>query len=46
MISSNSNFCFFVEGFTQLHFTLLEVLVIIEGVQKRLDRKFSAEEIE
>ena len=29
-----------MQGFTQLHFTPLEV------IQKRLDRKFSAEEIE
>ena len=36
----------FIQGFTQLHFTPLEALAIIEGVQKRLDRQFSAEEIE
>ena len=35
-----------MQGFTQLHFTPLEVLAIIEGVQKRLDRKFTTEEIE
>ena len=35
-----------MQGFTQLHFTSLEVLAIIEGVQKRLDKKFMAEEIE
>ena len=35
-----------MQGFTQLHFTPLEVLAIIEGVQKRLDKKFMAEEIE
>ena len=34
-----------MQGFTQLHFTPLEVLAII-GVQKRLDKKFTAEEIE
>ena len=28
---------FHMQGFTQLHFTALEVLAIIEGVQKRLD---------
>ena len=37
---------FGMQGFTQLHFTPLEVLAIIEGVQKRLDKKFTAEEIE
>ena len=37
---------FGIQGFTQLHFTPLEVLAIIEGVQKRLDKKFMAEEIE
>ena len=36
----------FIQGFTQLHFTQFEVLTIIEGVQKRLNRQFSAEEIE
>ena len=35
-----------MQGFTQLHFTLLEVLAIIEGVRKRLDKKFTVEEIE
>ena len=35
-----------MQGFTQLHFTSLEVLAIIEGVQKRLDKKFTVEEIE
>ena len=35
-----------VQGFTQLHFTPLEVLAIIEGVQKRLDKQFTAKEIE
>ena len=35
-----------MQGFTQLHFTPLEVLTIIEGVQKRLDKKFTANEIE
>ena len=35
-----------MQGFTQLHFMPLEVLAIIEGVQKRLDKKFTAEEIE
>ena len=35
-----------MQGFTQLHFTPLEVLAVIEGVQKRLDKKFTAEEIE
>ena len=34
-----------MQGFTQLHFTPLEVLTIIEGVQKRLAKKFTAEEI-
>ena len=35
-----------MQGFTQLHFTPLEVLAIIEGVQKRLDKKFTGTEIE
>ena len=35
-----------MQGFTQLHFTPLEVLAIIEGVKKRLDKKFTTEEIE
>ena len=35
-----------MQGFTQLHFTPLEVLAIVEGVQKRLGKKFTAEEIE
>ena len=35
-----------MQGFTQLHFTPLEVLAIIEGVQKRLGKKFTAEQIE
>ena len=35
-----------MQGFTQLHFMPLEVLTIIEGVQKRLDQQFTAEEIE
>ena len=30
----------------QLHFIRLEVLAIIEGIQKRLDRTFTPEEIE
>ena len=30
----------------QLHFMPLEILAIIEGVQKRLGKKFTAEEIE
>ena len=35
-----------MQGFTQLHFMPLEVLAITEGVQKRLNKKFTAEEIE
>ena len=34
------------QGFTQLHFTPLETLAIIEGVQKRVGKTFSREEIE
>ena len=35
-----------LQGFTQLHFTPLETLAIIEGVQKRVGKTFSREEIE
>ena len=34
------------QGFTQLHFTPLETLAIIEGIQKCVGRTFSREEIE
>ena len=34
------------QGFTKFHFTPLEVLAVIEGIQLRLNRVFSAEEIE
>ena len=34
------------QGFTKFHFTPLEVLAVIEGIQLRLKRTFSAEEIE
>ena len=34
------------QGFTQLHFTPLETLAIIEGVQKRVGKMFYREEIE
>ena len=39
----NPKFC--TQGFTQLHFAPLKVLAII-GVQKRLGKKFTTEEIE
>ena len=35
-----------MQGFTQLHFTPLEVLAIIEGIQRRVGKTFSREEIE
>ena len=38
--------CFLSQGFTQLHFTPLETLAIIEGAQKRVGKTFSREEIE
>ena len=34
------------QGFSKYHFTPLEVLIVIEGIQKRLDRQFTLEEIE
>ena len=34
------------QGFPKYHFTPLEVLVVIEGIQKCLDRQFTPEEIE
>ena len=34
------------QGFTQLHFTPLETLAIIEGVQKHVGKTFSKEQIE
>ena len=43
IVSRFSKFC--TQGFTQLHFTPLDVLAIIEGVQKRFGKKFTAEEI-
>ena len=43
-LSVSSKLC--TQGFTQLHFMPLKVLAIIEGVQKRLGKKFTAEEIE
>ena len=44
-ISTNSRI-FGSQGFTKFHFTPLEVLAVIEGIQLRLKRVFSAEEIE
>ena len=34
------------QGFSKYHFTPLEVLIVIEGIQKHLDRQFTPEEIE
>ena len=36
----------FEQGFTKFHFTPLEVLAVIQHIEKRLDRTFSPEEIE
>ena len=35
-----------LQGFTQFHFTPLEVLAVIEGVELRTGKKFTPEEIE
>ena len=37
---------FLLQGFSKYHFTPLEVLIVIEGIQKHLNRTFSPEEIE
>ena len=34
------------QGFSKFHFTPLEVLAVIEGVQKRIGRTFTREQIE
>ena len=45
-MSSCNKYYISIQGFTQLYFTPLEVLAIIEGVQKGLGKQFSTEEIE
>ena len=43
---SKTNPIFLLQGFTKFNFTPLEVLAIIEHVQKRLNKTFTDEEIQ
>ena len=37
---------YFYQGFSKFHYTPMEVLAVIESIQKRVKHKFSPEEIE